>query len=53
MRGCGSTDAPEDVETSEDVETYSCVSIAADMLALLDELGHDTAILVGHFWGAS
>ena len=46
MRGYGSTDSPEDVSS------FSCVSIGQDMLALLDALGEQSAILVGHDWGA-
>jgi len=46
MRGFGGTEAPEAVEA------YDTVEIAADVVALMDALGEDQAILVGHDWGA-
>lgn len=44
-RGYAPTEIPE-----EDADTEV---LGQDVLALIDALGHDTAILVGHDWGAS
>ncbi len=46
MRGYGQTDAPESVEA------YDVVELAADMVGILDAVGVDKAIIVGHDWGA-
>jgi pimeloyl-ACP methyl ester carboxylesterase len=46
MRGYGGTDAPDDVRT------YSTLHHVGDMVGLLDALGTDTAVIVGHDWGA-
>ncbi len=46
MRGYGGTDAPE---LTED---YDVITIAADLTGVLDALGEETAVLVGHDWGA-
>ena len=46
MRGYGETDAPKEVDD------YDIVHLAGDMVGVLDALGEDTAILVGHDWGA-
>ncbi|HEY8491342.1 MAG TPA: alpha/beta hydrolase [Dehalococcoidia bacterium] len=46
VRGYGGTDAPEPVEA------YSMRTITADMVGLLDALGEETAVVVGHDWGA-
>jgi len=46
MRGYGDTDAPENVDD------YDIVHLAADMVGVLDALGEETAIMVGHDWGA-
>ncbi len=46
MRGYGATDAPEAVED------YDIVHTSDDMVGILDALGEDTAVMVGHDWGA-
>ncbi len=46
MRGYGSSDAPLDVEA------YKVTEIAADLVGVLDALGEEQAVLVGHDWGA-
>ena len=46
MRGYGSTTAPASVED------YDIVTIAADLIGLLDTLGEEKAVMVGHDWGA-
>ena len=46
MRGYGETDAPADVDA------YDIVHLAADMVGILDALGEETAIMVGHDWGS-
>ena len=46
MRGYGETDAPADEAG------YNLVTLAADMAGILDALGVDKAIMVGHDWGA-
>jgi pimeloyl-ACP methyl ester carboxylesterase len=47
MRGFGESSRPAAVEA------YDVVSLCSDMTALLDALGEDSAIFVGHDWGAS
>ena len=46
MRGYGGTEAPESAED------YDVITIAADLTGVLDALGEETAVLVGHDWGA-
>ena len=46
MRGYGKTDAPAAVEG------YDIVQLAADMVGIIDEIGEEQAIIVGHDWGA-
>ncbi len=46
MRGYGDTDAPPNVE-DDDIE-----HLAADMVGLIDALGEERAVIVGHDWGA-
>lgn len=46
MRGYGETDAPPDVND------YDIVHLAGDMVGILDALGEEKAIMVGHDWGA-
>lgn len=46
MRGFGETDAPPDVDD------YNVIQISADLVGILDALGEETAVLVGHDWGA-
>jgi len=47
MRGFGESSRPVDVEA------YDVVSLCGDMTALLGTLGEESAIFVGHDWGAS
>ncbi|MFI5408598.1 alpha/beta fold hydrolase [Kaistia sp. UC242_56] len=47
MRGYGKTDAPQDPES------YTLMHLVGDMVALLDGIGEQTAIIVGNDWGAS
>ena len=47
MRGYGQTDRPLLVED------YDIDSLTNDLLGLLDELGEERAVFVGHDWGAS
>lgn len=46
MRGYGSTDKPADVDD------YDIVHLAGDLVGILDALGEETAVLVGHDWGS-
>ena len=46
LRGYGRTDAPKDVEA------YDIVKLTADAVGILDALGEETAVVVGHDWGA-
>ena len=46
MRGYGGTDAPLAVDD------YNIENIAADMVGILDHLGEERAVMVGHDWGA-
>jgi pimeloyl-ACP methyl ester carboxylesterase len=47
MRGYGRTDAPEPVEA------YTTDDIAGDIVGVVDAVGADRAVLVGHDWGAA
>src|SRR4051794_32893389 len=46
LRGFGGTTAPDDVEA------YDVVHLTGDVVALLDALGLERAIVVGHDWGS-
>ena len=46
MRGYGASDKPAAVEV------YDQVSISSDVAGLIDALGYDEAVVVGHDWGA-
>lgn len=46
MRGYGQSDAPHEVES------YDVKNLSADLVGILDALGEEKAILVGHDWGA-
>lgn len=46
MRGYGETDKPAAVDD------YDIDQLAGDLVGILDALGEETAILVGHDWGA-
>lgn len=46
MRGYGGTDQPEEIED------YDLDQVRGDLLALLDHLGEESAVFVGHDFGA-
>jgi pimeloyl-ACP methyl ester carboxylesterase len=46
MRGYGQTDRPEAIDK------YTMLHLVGDMVGLLDALGAENAIIVGHDWGA-
>lgn len=46
MRGFGGSDAPDSPEQ------YTLLHIVGDLVALVKALGFDSAVLVGHDWGA-
>jgi pimeloyl-ACP methyl ester carboxylesterase len=46
MRGYGQTDRPETIDQ------YTLLHLIGDMAGLLDALGHETAVIAGHDWGA-
>src|SRR5262245_52219110 len=46
MRGYGQTDRPEAIDQ------YTQLHHVGDMLGLVDALGAETAVIVGHDWGA-
>jgi len=46
MRGYGQTDRPEDLDR------YTLLHHVGDVVGLLDALGTETAVIVGHDWGA-
>jgi pimeloyl-ACP methyl ester carboxylesterase len=46
MRGYGETQSPHDVDQ------YTLLHLVGDMVGLLDALGAETAVIVGHDWGA-
>src|SRR5207248_3168752 len=45
LRGYGETDAPQAIES------YSMLTMTADVVGLLDAMQAETAVLVGHDWG--
>jgi pimeloyl-ACP methyl ester carboxylesterase len=47
MRGYGGTERPEAVDA------YDAVTLAGDVLALMDAFGHERFVAVGHDWGAN
>jgi pimeloyl-ACP methyl ester carboxylesterase len=47
MRGYGRTDCPEEVDK------FTLLHLVGDMVGLLDALGADSAVIVGHDWGAA
>lgn len=47
MRGYGQTESPSQVDQ------YTVVHAVGDMVALLDALGEEKAVIVGHDWGAT
>ena len=46
MRGYGRTDAPVEIDQ------YTLRHLIGDMVGLLDALGTEEAVIVGHDWGA-
>ncbi len=46
MRGYGQSSIPRDIEA------YDVPTVCDDMLGLLDDLGEERAVFVGHDWGA-
>lgn len=46
MRGYGKSDQPQDVDS------YSAANVGKDLIGLLDSLGEQQAVFVGHDWGA-
>jgi pimeloyl-ACP methyl ester carboxylesterase len=46
MRGYGRTDSPEAMDQ------YTLLHLVGDMVGLLDALGAESAVIVGHDWGA-
>src|SRR5277367_332856 len=46
MRGYGRTDHPEAIDA------YTLFHLVGDMVCALDALGSETAVIVGHDWGA-
>lgn len=46
MRGFGATDKPEAIED------YDVITLTEDMVGILDALGEEKAIMVGHDWGS-
>jgi len=46
MRGYGQTDRPGPIEA------YTLLHLVGDMVAVLDALGEETAVVAGHDWGA-
>jgi pimeloyl-ACP methyl ester carboxylesterase len=46
MRGYGGSSIPEEVEA------YDVLTLCGDLTGLLDELGEERAVFVGHDWGA-
>lgn len=47
MRGYGRSDRPAHVES------YSAENVGKDLIGLLDQLGEQEAVFVGHDWGAA
>jgi pimeloyl-ACP methyl ester carboxylesterase len=46
MRGYGETDRPEEIEK------YTILHLVGDMVGVVDALGAERAVIVGHDWGA-
>src|SRR3954451_3185565 len=47
MRGYGDSSIPEEIEA------YDVLTLCDDMLGLLDDLGEERAVFVGHDWGSN
>ena len=46
LRGYGGSDAPPEIED------YNVLQLTADAVGIVDALGEQTAVVVGHDWGA-
>ena len=46
MRGYGRSDKPQDITT------YNQVNVIQDIVGLIPALGYETAVIIGHDWGA-
>ena len=46
VRGYGGSDKPHDIES------YGMANLMSDVIGMIDAFGEETAILVGHDWGA-
>jgi pimeloyl-ACP methyl ester carboxylesterase len=46
MRGYGQTQRPEEIDQ------YTLLHLVGDIVGLLDTLGSETAVIIGHDWGA-
>lgn len=46
MRGYGESDKPADISA------YNQVEVVGDIIGLIPALGYDTAVVIGHDWGA-
>jgi pimeloyl-ACP methyl ester carboxylesterase len=46
MRGYGKSDKPTEIER------YNQVEVVNDVIGLISALGHETAVVIGHDWGA-
>lgn len=46
MRGYGKSDKPHEIEA------YNQVEVRKDIIGLIDALGYDEAVVIGHDWGA-
>ncbi len=46
MRGFGSTEAPPDIDD------YNILQLVADLVGVVDEMGVEQAVIVGHDWGS-
>ncbi len=46
LRGYGKSDKPESIQA------YDILQLTADIVGIVDAMGHETAVVVGHDWGA-
>lgn len=46
MRGYGKSDKPDAISA------YNQMEVTSDIIGLISALGHDTAVVIGHDWGA-
>jgi pimeloyl-ACP methyl ester carboxylesterase len=47
LRGYGGSSAPQEIEA------YDMASLCGDVIALIDQLGAERAVVIGHDWGAA